>query len=101
MWHSGPVTDLGRWRPALPLTTLSLLLFLVVGVRNWPNWTENPHADERALLVLFSALFALAIPTSLSIALTPKIKSIPWVRVGAVTLLLALGLLAAVIRDIR
>ncbi|MEU8185518.1 hypothetical protein AB0B86_32625 [Micromonospora sp. NPDC049047] len=86
-----------RWKIALPLTGLSLLVFVPAVFGAWAWWSENGTA-YRVVTVLICLVVASCVGVSLSIGLK-RTEDVPWLRIG----LVALGVLAtcglAVARD--
>jgi hypothetical protein len=77
-----------RWRIAIPLLDLSLLLFVPAVFGAWAWWSEN-GAAYRTATVLICLVVAGRIGTSLSIG-NRRTDDVPWLRIG----LVAAGVLA-------
>ncbi|MET8364128.1 hypothetical protein ABZU53_11220 [Micromonospora sp. NPDC005194] len=77
-----------RWKIAVPLTGLSLLLLVpsVFGALAW--WSENGFAYQ-VLTIVICLVVTACVALSLSIGIKPA-RDIPWLRIG----LVALGILA-------
>lgn len=78
-----------RWRIALPLLGLSLLLFIPAVFGAWAWWSEFGTA-YRTITVLICLMLATCVGASLSIGIKKR-EGVPWIHIGVV----ALGILAA------
>lgn len=71
-----------RWRIAIPLLGLSLLLFVPAVFGAWAWWSEN-GAAYRTATVLICLVVASCVGISLSIGIR-KTDYVPWLRIGLV-----------------
>ncbi|WP_446216257.1 hypothetical protein [Micromonospora sp. IBHARD004] len=77
-----------RWKIAIPLIGLSLLLLVPAVFGAWAWWSEN-GAGYRALTVVICLVVAACVGLSVSIGVNPT-RDVPWLRIG----LVAVGILA-------
>ncbi|GIJ34994.1 hypothetical protein [Micromonospora sediminimaris] len=77
-----------RWRIAIPLLGLSLLLFVPAVFGAWAWWSEN-SATYRTITAFICLVLAGCVGISLSIGIK-KTEDVPWLRIG----LVAVGILA-------
>ncbi|MFE9960505.1 hypothetical protein [Micromonospora sp. NPDC005299] len=77
-----------RWKIAIPLTGLSLLMLIPAVFGTWAWWSEN-STTYRALSVVICLVTAATVATALSVGIRPA-RDTPWLRIG----LVALGVLA-------
>ncbi|MBQ0896519.1 hypothetical protein KBX37_26080 [Micromonospora sp. U56] len=77
-----------RWKIAIPLIGLSLLLLVPAVFGAWAWWSENGPA-YRTLTVVICLVVAACLGVSVSIGVKPT-RDVPWLRIG----LVAAGILA-------
>ncbi|MFI2385808.1 hypothetical protein ACH49A_26525 [Micromonospora sediminicola] len=85
-----------RWRLAVPLIGLSLLMVVPAIAGTWVFWSEfgNPH---RALSVVICALLLAQLGLAASIGVRPT-RDVPWLRIGLIALAFVLACGVAAVR---
>ncbi|AEV82185.1 hypothetical protein ACWT_1169 [Actinoplanes sp. SE50] len=78
-----------RWRLAFPLTVLTLLLFVATAGGLWLYWEVDSPA-RRALTAFMCLMLGITVGISVSIAIDRRIESVPWLRMGAIVVFVAL-----------
>jgi len=92
------VTPVKRWRIAIPLVVLSALPFAATLLGSWVYWDQDSNG-RRALTVFLAVMFALCVGISVSIGVDRRIRDVPWLRIGAVALLILLACGVSWVRD--
>jgi hypothetical protein len=77
-----------RWKIAIPLIGLSLLLLVPAVFGAWAWWSENGPV-YRAMTIAICLFTAACVAISVSIGIKPT-RDVPWLRIG----LVATGILA-------
>ncbi|WP_436530077.1 hypothetical protein [Actinoplanes sp. HUAS TT8] len=90
---------LQRWRIAFPFVVFTLLLLAATAGGLWLYWdVDNPA--RRALTGFMCLMLAIAVGISISIGADSRIRAVPWARMGAVTLFIALTTGVAWVRTV-
>jgi len=77
-----------RWKIAIPLTGLSILMLIPAVFGTWAWWAGN-STTYRVLSVIICLVTVVTLAASLSVGIKPT-RDVPWLRIG----LVALGILA-------
>jgi hypothetical protein len=86
-----------RWKIAIPLLGLSLLLFVPAVFGTWAWWPLN-GAAYRTLSVVICLVIASCVGISLSIGIK-RTEDVPWLRIGLVLAGFLAGCGLAIVRD--
>ncbi|BCJ40400.1 hypothetical protein GCM10010168_32600 [Actinoplanes ianthinogenes] len=90
------MSTLLRFRLAVPFVVLSLLFLLFTALGIWLNW-HLVSAANHTLSLFMCLMFAIAVGISVSIGFD-RSGRVPWWRMGAVVLFIALGMGVAWVR---
>ncbi len=78
-----------RWRLAFPLIFFTLLLFVATAGGLWLYWDVDSPI-RRALTAFMCLMLGITVGISVSIGADRRIESIPWLRLGAIVVFVAL-----------